>query len=76
MIKKVESIFPANDFKVVADSAAEQIEVGLILGYDSEGVLCIYGGGLMEGRQPTGKDWLWIIDSFKNGLLSGDYSID
>jgi len=70
----VESIFPANDFRVVADNAAKRIEFGLVIGYDSGGSLRVYGGGLMGGKQPTAKDWLWMIDTFKQKLIAGDYS--
>jgi hypothetical protein len=76
MTGKVESIFPANDFKVIADNAAEEIEVGLIVGYDADGALCVYGGGLLNGKQPTAKDWLWMIEAFKRKLLAGDYTED
>lgn len=71
---KVTSIFPANDFKVVSDNAANEIEAGLIIGYDKDGVLCVFGGGLIDGKQPVCKDWLWMVESFKNKLINGDYS--
>lgn len=73
-MSKVSSIFPANNFEVVADSAKEEIEVGIIIGYDEHGRLCVYGGGMMGNRQPVAKDWLWLVETFKRDLLAGDYS--
>ena len=70
----VVSIFPANDFQVVARNAGEEIEVGIIIGYSPDGALTIYAGGLLDGRQPTAKDWLWMIETFKAKMLAGDYS--
>lgn len=69
----VVSIFPANDFAVVADNAKSEIEVGLILGYSPSGELTVFGGGMLDGRQPTCKDWLWMIETFKSKLIAGDY---
>ena len=73
---KVKSIFPANDFKVVADNASKEIEVGIVIGYDKEGELCVFGGGLLDHRQPVAKDWLWMVEAFKLKLIDGDYSED
>ncbi len=70
----VVSIFPANDFKVVANNAGEAIEVGIIIGYAPDGGLTIFAGGLLDGKQPTGKDWLWMIETFKAKMLNGDYA--
>jgi len=69
----VTSIFPANSFRVVADNAAKDIEVGIIIGYDKDGVLSVFGGGLLDGRQPTCKDWLWMVETFKQKMIAGDY---
>lgn len=74
MKEKVKSIFPADDFRVVSDGAAEEIEAGLIVGYDSDGDLVVFGGGTIDGRRPTAKDWLWMVEVFKRKLLAGDYS--
>lgn len=71
---KVTSIFPANDFNVVAENAAKELESGIIVGYDKDGYLTIFGGGLIDGKQPVCKDWLWMIESFKQKLINGDYS--
>jgi hypothetical protein len=73
-MSNVQSIFPANAFGVVAKNAAKDIEVGIVIGYDKEGRLSIYGGGLLDGRQPVSKDWLWMVESFKSKLINGDYS--
>lgn len=73
-MQKVTSIFPANDFKIVADNAAEEIECGIVIGYDKDGILSVFGGGILDGKQPVCKDWLWMIESFKNKLINGDYS--
>jgi hypothetical protein len=73
-MNKVTSIFPANDFKVVTDSASQNIEAGLVIGYDNQGVLQVYGGGLIDGRQPVARDWLWLVEIFKSKLINGDYA--
>lgn len=70
----VVSIFPANSFSVVADSAKLEVVAGVVIGYDMEGALCVYGGGMIDGRQPTAKDWLWMVESFKSKLMAGYYS--
>lgn len=72
-MSNVTSIFPANNFRVVADSAANEIDVGIIIGYNKDGILSVFGGGLLYGRQPTCKDWLWMIETFKQKLIAGDY---
>lgn len=74
MSSKVESIYPANDFKVVANEAGKGLESGLILGYDSDGELRVFGGGMIKGRPPTEKDWLMMIEEFKFSLLAGDFA--
>lgn len=73
-MKNVESIYPSNDFEHVCDNAAEQMECGIIIGYNKDGELTVYGGGLIDGRQPLCKDWLWMVSAFKQKLLNGDYS--
>lgn len=72
-MSNVVDIFPANDFKVVAENAAKEITHGIVIGYDNEGRLIVFAGGLDDGRQPVAKDWLWIIEQFKTKLLRGDY---
>ena len=70
---KVESIFSDSDFKVIADNHGKEIEVGLIMGYDSDGDFIIYSGGLLDGNKPAQKDWLWMIETLKRNLLDGVY---
>jgi hypothetical protein len=72
-MSNVKSIFPANDFSVICDNASKEVECGIIIGYDEEGALCVYGGGLLDGRQPLQKDWLWMIEAFKLKMMNGDY---
>jgi len=74
LIGKVVEIFPANSFAVVADNAKKEIKCGIIIGYDENGALKVFGGGLIDGNQPLAKDWLWIIESFKAKLINGDYA--
>jgi len=69
----IVSIYPANDFKTVCDNAASGLTCGIILGYDDENNLIAYGGGMVDGKQPAAKDWLWILEEFKHHLMSGDY---
>ncbi len=69
----VISIFPANSFKVVADNASKEIEVGIVIGYTEDGKLSVFGGGLIDGKQPTCKDWLWMVETFKQKMIAGDY---
>lgn len=73
-MSKVVDIFPANNFSVVCENAAKDIECGIIIGYDSEGKMLVFGGGLLDGRQPVSKDWLWMIQTFSANLLNGDYA--
>lgn len=73
-MNKVENIYPANEFKTVLENAGKEMECGIVIGYDNEGVLCVFGGGLIDGRQPVCKDWLWMVQSFSKKLLDGDYS--
>lgn len=70
---KVIDIFPANKFRVACDNAAREIDVGIIIGYDSEGKLCVYAGGVLDGRQPVCKDWLWMVEAFKTKMMAGHY---
>jgi len=72
--KKVVDIFPANNFSVVCENAAKEIECGIVIGYDKDGALVAYGGGLLDGKQPVSKDWLWIAQTFTQKLLNGDYA--
>ena len=73
MMSKVVSIFPANDFAVVCDGAKKELEIGIIIGYTKEGTLEVFGGGLLDGKQPVAKDWLWLVETFKSKLINGDY---
>lgn len=70
---KVVSIFPADNFSVAAKNAAEELVVGMIIGYDKDGDLLVYGGGLLDGKRPVSKDWLWMAATFKAKLIAGDY---
>lgn len=72
-MSSVTSIYPANDFTVVAENAAKEIEVGIIIGYNADGELTVYGGGMLDGRQPVCKDWLWMVELFKTKMLNGDF---
>lgn len=76
MSENIVSIFPANDFSIVAENASKEITVGITIGYNSDGDLCVYGGGMLEGRQPTAKDFLWMVETFKHNLVDGVYSAD
>lgn len=73
-MSKVLDIFPANNFKVVCNEAAKTLHVGLILGYDENGDLCVFGGGMTQGRQPVARDWLWLVEAFKHNLIRGEYA--
>ena len=72
----VHDIFPANDFSFVAKGEASRLRTGIIIGYNESGEMEGYSGGMIDGRIPTGKDWLWLIESFKAGLINGDYAGD
>lgn len=72
-MSKVENIFPANDFDHVVECAKGNYESAMILGYDKNGVLDVRSGGLISGKQPTVKDWIFMIEVFKTKLLNGDY---
>jgi hypothetical protein len=70
-VSNITNIIPCNDFSHVADESKKEIVCGLILGYDEHGFLCVYGGGLIGGKQPTCKDWLWMVRSFEFDLMKG-----
>jgi hypothetical protein len=55
------------------DCAKGNYESAIIIGYDKDGCLDVRGGGLISGRQPTQKDWLFMIEAFKHKMLRGDY---
>lgn len=70
---KIENIYPSDDFKVVCDNASKEIKVGIIIGYDNQGELTVFGGGLIDNKRPVVKDWLWMIEEFKRKLMNRDY---
>ena len=73
-MSNVTDIFPANKFSTVAENAAREIEVGIVIGFNSNDELCVYGGGLLlNGRQPVSKDFLWMVEKFKSNLIAGHY---
>lgn len=72
-MSEVVDIFPSNSMDVVLDNAKGELSCGLIIGYDSDGDLVIFGGGMINGRQPTHSDWNYMIDRFKHGLIGGEY---
>ncbi len=74
MTDNVKYIFPADDPNVMLENAKDEIECGLVLGYDHEGHLVAWGGGTSSGRRPVHKDWLWLLETFKNKMLNGDYA--
>ncbi len=55
------------------DCAKGSYESALIIGYDKDGLLDVRGGGMISGKQPTLKDWLFMIEAFKLKLMNGDY---
>ena len=67
------NMFPANNFSVMCESASKEIVVGLIIGYDEEGYMKVFGGGLVDGKVPVQMDWLWLVENFKNNLINGVY---
>lgn len=70
----IVDMYPANNFSVVCDNAAKEVKSGIIIGYDDRGILCVFAGGMLNNEQPTQKDWLWMIETFRHKLLDGDYS--
>lgn len=70
----VVPIFPADDFRVVADAAGKVLGCGIIIGYDKDGKMDVRAGGTIDGKRPVLKDWLWLLESFKADLLAGKYS--
>lgn len=69
-----KSNYPTDDFKEVAKNAAEEIVIGMIIGYDDNGNLKVYGGGLLDGKQLENKDWLWILETVKSMLIRGKFT--
>ena len=77
-MSKVESLFPANDFKVVADNASKEIIMGICMGYDKDGSFVAFAGGVNKDmpvahQAPTVKDWNFMVDIFKINLITGNY---
>ncbi|MFW0778398.1 MAG: hypothetical protein ACN2B6_11855 [Rickettsiales bacterium] len=71
---KVKAIFPADDFEHVLKQAGQELEFGIIIGWDKEdGEFSAFAGGTDNGRRPVAKDWLWLVEEFKHKLISGDY---
>ena len=75
-MSKVTDIYPADSFETVAHNAGKELKCGIIIGYDENGALQIFGGGTHNGQRPAAKDWLWMVESFKQGLIDGRYSDD
>lgn len=73
-MSNVESIFPSNNFDHVISKAKGVYDSALIIGYNHNGCLEIRGGGMVNGKQPVAKDWLFMIETFKFKLINGDYS--
>ena len=73
-MSKIESIYPANDFNHVMEKAKGSYSAAIIIGYDKDGRLDVRGGGMIDGKQPAAKDWLFMVESFKQKLVNGDYS--
>lgn len=74
MTDNVHQLIPCNDFNNVLESAKDELESGLVVGYDSNGIMKVYGGGLINGKQPVAKDFLWLAATFQQKILNGDYS--
>lgn len=72
-MSKVISMFPADDFSLAVKNAGEELVVGMIIGYDKDGDFLVYGGGVIDGKRPVSKDWLWMAEAFKAKLIAGDY---
>lgn len=72
-MSSVVSIYPSNDMSVVLENAKKEVSCGLVIGYNEDGDLVIFGGGMINGRQPTHSDWNYMIDRFKHGLIGGEY---
>jgi len=69
----VTPLRPTDSFAHVADCAKRDVVVGVIIGYSEGGELLAYGGGMLDGREPTQKDWLWMTQTFSHKLIRGDY---
>ena len=63
---------PSHDH-FAAKNAGEELVAGLIMGYDKDGDFLVYGGGMLDGKRPVSKDWLWMAETFKAKLIDGDY---
>lgn len=72
-MSNVTEIFPANDMATVLENSKGEVSCGLVIGYNKDGDLVIFGGGMINGRQPTHSDWNYMIDRFKHGLIGGEY---
>lgn len=73
-MEKVKLIFPADDLDHVLKQAGQELEYGIVIGWDKESEeLSAFAGGTDSGRRPVDKDWLWLIEAFKSKLINGDY---
>ncbi len=56
-------------FSNVAEEARDLIEMGIVIGWDSEDNLHLFGGGTREGRRLNAKDCLWLIEKARLDLM-------
>lgn len=70
MSDNVVQMFKADDAAVALDNAKLEMVAALAIGYNSAGELVAYAGGLIDGKRPVQKDWLWLVESFKATKLN------
>ena len=70
----IKKLHPERDVDTVLENAKGQFEFALVLGYDREGFMLAYGGGVNDGKDPLAKDWLFLLEQFKIKLVKGDYA--
>ena len=72
-MSNVVQMFPSDDFRFVADRAAEAVKGGVVIGFDEEGDMHIFRGGLSPNGIPlTDSQILWMVESFKTMLMNGE----
>jgi len=76
-MSNIISMKPERDFNYILDEAKKDgIESGIVMGYNKDNEFVVMGGGIIDGRQPVSKDWLWMAQSFVRNLLNGEYADD
>ena len=76
MTEKVIPIHPYSDFDYALENCKGKIKYGLVAGYNDDGDFVFSSGGCDNGRPIMSRDVLWIAETLKLILLSGECEHD